>query len=1394
MAASVMLHPAKKAAAAETIVIPVTVKENNNIYVPAALYRRGFALPQGAAFSLDNFGLYTQGGEKVDSVFEITEKYSDGSVKWALCSFVTELKADELKKLEIRSDVSTETSKPVSVSVSGKTAAIRNESVSVEIDESGIKTLKSGAEGYIRGIGGYITLDGAAETEMRVSEIEVVKDTGLYAKVTAKGSFSDFARGEITVTLASGTQRAEIECRITARTDLNIYSMGMKILPSASADFSYSETAFSSGNVFGSDYICSADRGIYLITRDNKRFRGATTAENKTGFMFGSDAIRFAPIVNKKTFLWYDGLTRTTNLLVSFEKNAAEQIQTLENEPSVAISPQSFEKAGVIELSGSCAPIDSIISMVKFDVSKRDGRFDAGAMHYGINPEPESYSSLDTHPGEMEYNLGAAYMATAETDVYTVLLESARFWADVEIYKGDIEAIHGANRYRTGPMYYNERFRTSHPYYGDSSGLYMAYVLSGDEYLRDIYKMAVEHIYRNMYTSDKNMGFHYPHMYQWYTGSVICRNYVESRYIIQIRPLYLAYGLFEDEKFRTAALEIVHWAYAAQSEDGWWYQAIYDDGKPLRQNGQTQDAVKTYVWMYGARGISFISRYEKDDEIVTVLKRIGDFIGNEYKNYGKGLWKPTGNAALYECDEDNTRGKGPYEDIMGIELLYRAYRMTGETKYLNSLLGCVETWFSSMNPSGASVLLANLEGRGTNLIMGGGQNYTLLMIFPELRKLMKTEAQKIKSLGYDYLLTVFDEGTRVLSDIAEKPGIIEPEVTQIIFENNGKKVLFATNYAGYLSGNYEKDYKTVIHDGALWTGAENLVSIPGTVTLKKHLKQFDRILAMSVPIYVTALSDDVSVYIDEYSENKIVFRMYGNGEVNVRADSGTFAIKDGENYSVTTKRSGDNGIEVKICKNCIRNLKSASDGLKFKVTLKKNVSLSDTDSVASYAAVSAGLMSADNSVFNPEGEADNAEFESSVEKLTGVKKNFEGKTFADAAAYTLSVIDTLPPDFLSQNGISPKHVTVIGNGISDEEAVRCGAAALRLPEYEKLGGDIELPAESAGGTSVEWKSDNPSVLSEKGVYTRTNSENLTVRLTATIKKGAASAEKVFEIPVMGENEVCWYSDTMTVPESKHELNTLTGDIEINCTVTPLEDNTNAVMGFSSTYAVTNQFTDFPMIVRFSPDGVIDAYNGNSYAAAERLTYKKDKKYNVKIRASVAAKTYSVSVTDEDGKTYAIAKDFAFRGTAPEIGMVDVVYIPAAKSGGRLFVIESMDAAKQTKDEKLSEPAFDENGLMFGRYAEGSVYLPPYSGEKETAWLSADESIITSKGTVALEHGTADTMLCGVTGSPQSEIKSAADVLKKINLIENANGDSNPLTRENQAQLLNALRYVLNSIK
>lgn len=419
------------------------------------------------------------------------------------------------------------------------------------------------------------------------------------------------------MTLASGAKKADIEYRITSRKDLNIYSMGMKIVPNGMAGFLYSDTEYKANNIVGSDYIYAkqGDTSVYFITRDNRRFRAATTSANNTGFVFGNDGIKFAPIVNRKMFLWYDGLTRTTHLLASFEENAAEQIKTLENAPSIEVDPQSFEAAGVIELAGSCAPIDRIISMVNFDLDKRDGRLDAGAMHYGIDPDTESFSSLDTHPGEMEYNMGTAYMATANPGVYTVLTESAEFWADIEVYKGDIPQLYGANRYRTGPQYYNERFRTSHPYYGDSSGLYMAYVLSGNEYIRDIYKISIEHMYKNMYSTDKNCGYHYPHMYQWYDGNVQYRPYVESWYMIQARPLYLAYGLFNEEKYREADWEISNWAYATQSEDGWWYQAIYDTGEPLRQNGQTQDAVKTYVWMYGARGISFLSRYEQTDEI-----------------------------------------------------------------------------------------------------------------------------------------------------------------------------------------------------------------------------------------------------------------------------------------------------------------------------------------------------------------------------------------------------------------------------------------------------------------------------------------------------------------------------------------------------------------------------------------------------------------------------------------------------------------------------------------------------------------------------------------------------------------------------------------------------------
>lgn len=85
----------------------------------------------------------------------------------------------------------------------------------------------------------------------------------------------------------------------------------------------------------------------------------------------------------------------------------------------------------------------------------------------------------------------------------------------------------------------------------------------------------------------------------------------------------------------------------------------------------------------------------------------------------------------------------------------------------------------------------------------------------------------------------------------------------------------------------------------------------------------------------------------------------------------------------------------------------------------------------------------------------------------------------DAAAYTLSVIDTLSPDFLSQNRISPKHVTVIGNGIFDEEAVRCGAAAHST-------GGLVTSEEPGGWCLGDWCTPQKVVMPESYVNMKKN--------------------------------------------------------------------------------------------------------------------------------------------------------------------------------------------------------------------------------------------------------------------------------------------------------------------
>ena len=93
-------------------------------------------------------------------------------------------------------------------------------------------------------------------------------------------------------------------------------------------------------------------------------------------------------------------------------------------------------------------------------------------------------------------------------------------------------------------------------------------------------------------------------------------------------------------------------------------------------------------------------------------------------------------------------------------------------------------------------------------------------------------------------------------------------------------------------------------------------------------------------------------------------------------------------------------------------------------------------------------------------------------------------------------------------------------------------------------------------------------------------------------------------------------------------------------VTSSGTNINGVVGFSTSDAVA--YTDLATIVRFNPDGQIDARNGGAYQADVTLPYAAQTEYHVEMEINIPAKTYSVSVTPEGAAPVQIANNYSFR--------------------------------------------------------------------------------------------------------------------------------------------------------
>ncbi|MBD3418777.1 MAG: hypothetical protein GF398_01540 [Chitinivibrionales bacterium] len=111
----------------------------------------------------------------------------------------------------------------------------------------------------------------------------------------------------------------------------------------------------------------------------------------------------------------------------------------------------------------------------------------------------------------------------------------------------------------------------------------------------------------------------------------------------------------------------------------------------------------------------------------------------------------------------------------------------------------------------------------------------------------------------------------------------------------------------------------------------------------------------------------------------------------------------------------------------------------------------------------------------------------------------------------------------------------------------------------------------------------------------------------------------------------------------------TGKLSLVYEVTPAADNLGGIVALGDAPGAT--WEDYAMLVRFSPDGIIDVRSGDSYNAGDKLT--------IRINADISAGTYSVQAAKDD-YTVQVAADYDFRTEQADASVISFLGLVIAR--------------------------------------------------------------------------------------------------------------------------------------
>ena len=1348
----------------ENLTVEIVAKEVNGVKVEGKLERRGIPLKQGQIYSPNDLVIEDESGNVLPFAAEALQYYNDGSIKWMLLSFNINLMPYEIKRCFVKNKKNTYSGN-IEIEKINNEYVLKNNYVSVNIGYTGINGIKYKGTELLSdgGINLYAKIDDF-EYRLKTESIQILKQNDLYAKVKMSGKLNDSVNGEVIVTLSDSSKTVDIEYRITSIATVTVSSLGMYV---------FNAFENSTETIDDSDYLYA--KGLGFVSTDNSKYRGSVVKSENTGFVGCGSDLLIAPMIHNGSFTWYDGVSHTNHMYITVDKTAEALAKTLTNPNEIIIAPEQFVAAGIIESTVVPPTARKMISSMHYASEKLDGRFEAGSIPYDIDVDSSNVGTFNTRNGEMEFYLGYGYMATGDSLLYNMIIESAESWADVEIYKGAISEIYGANRYRTADSYGAERFFTSHPYYGDLSGLYMAYILSGNEYLIDVFKIGVEHIYDNMHRYP-SVGVNYPRRWTWSGEKVTKESVAESRNMIQARGLYYAYQLFGDEKYKEAAFDILKWGEKNQTDEGYWYQAYYDNGGGYTQGKQTQPAIKNYIYLYGLRGILELSEFEKENKSLNkVINKCADFLCSENEKFGPGLWHPFGDAKIYEVNEDNTRGKSPMTDIMAVDVLYCAYRNSGEQRYFKNLLSLLNQFMCAQTSGGAAAHKIGAEGYILGISQTVGQNMTLFRHCANISKLIADNAETVKEAGYENLLIAFSEESRDYAKDYSCLNYSSPEITLNIYQNNTAAALFGMNITGSKSGDFKKDICVKIEDRGLWQGMKNILNSPHSVTLTAKTNQFDAFTAIKRPIYLKNTVNGIEADIIEYSKDKIVLRLYGNGIAEFEIADGEFKI--GKNRAYSISQTGANGsTDIVITEG--KEFSPDSNGvLSLNVALGSGYSVQE--SLSQRWLIDKGY-SKDNIISVND-------YKNIFEKITGCKsslKDTDNIKFRDAVNDALKVLSKDKANILNNYGIIGRSMVIVPPK-TNREQVEFARDILELNyEGEALCSDLELPDTFIFGTSVEWESSNSDILNEAGLLNRNNiGDDLNVTLTATVTKGEDTAKKVFNIPLEAKEAIEWKT-AVAFSECAYPIVEQNSDFELKFKIIPSADKTNALVGITDKASNPGAMSQLPVIARLNPEGYIDAYNLNKYMADSQFEYSKGKEYNFRMSVCPADGTYDVFVSEAGGEEVQIADNYLFRASAQTPEVFNTVYIPAALVDD-CFTMSDVSLAlfNKRKVKKITDDVFSaQTGIFMGRYIVNDVVLPGVDDSDKISYVAEKDNILYENNKINIKNRLIETMLYQVKDN-EGSVNSVGDVAVRSMLTDKACEDDEILTSYQLTKLL-----------